>query len=389
MGTGDGGCGRRPGRERPEPQRAARQAAADRPDARAAATRRPRSNPFSGGAGATRSTPLGLRNPYRFSFDSAHGDICDRRRRPGRLGGDRPRRPRGSSPGRTSAGTCSRAPTPSTATATPPSNYRPPVLEYSRRTGGNCAVTGGYVVRDREPAGARRPLPLRRLLRRRVLRSFDPHRPRARATPPPASRLDQPSSFGEGARRTDLRHLAHRRACPGSPSADAPRVGRRAPAGYRPRPTARPSEEDDLRWSPRPSRRRPRRPPATAPRTASPTATETFEVHRPVDGSVIRELADRLARATSPPTVAPACAPTQPAWEAIGFAGRRRWLEALRDWILANQDRLDRPHAGGDRQGPRRRDARGLLLPARRSTSGSTRGRSSSPTRSSRPTTRC
>jgi acyl-CoA reductase-like NAD-dependent aldehyde dehydrogenase len=31
----------------------------------------------------------------------------------------------------------------------------------------------------------------------------------------------------------------------------------------------------------------------------------------------------------------------QPAWEAIGFAGRRRWLESLRDWILANQDRLD------------------------------------------------
>ena len=31
----------------------------------------------------------------------------------------------------------------------------------------------------------------------------------------------------------------------------------------------------------------------------------------------------------------------QPAWEAIGFAGRRRWLESLRDWILANQDSID------------------------------------------------
>ena len=49
---------------------------------------------------------------------------------------------------------------------------------------------------------------------------------------------------------------------------------------------------------------------------------------------------DRLARTTSP-TTAPRLRAAQPAWEAIGFAGRRRWLEALRDWILDNQDRLD------------------------------------------------
>jgi len=30
----------------------------------------------------------------------------------------------------------------------------------------------------------------------------------------------------------------------------------------------------------------------------------------------------------------------QPAWEAIGFAGRRSWLERFRDWILDNEDRL-------------------------------------------------
>ena len=46
---------------------------------------------------------------------------------------------------------------------------------------------------------------------------------------------------------------------------------------------------------------------------------------------------------------------SQPAWEAIGFAGRRRWLESLRDWILDNQDAVDDADAGGDRQGPRRR----------------------------------
>jgi len=72
---------------------------------------------------------------------------------------------------------------------------------------------------------------------------------------------------------------------------------------------------------------------------ASATAKETFEVHRPVDGSVIREVAiDSLADVAA--TVSRVRA-NQPAWEAIGFAGRRRWLEGLRDWILANQDRLD------------------------------------------------
>jgi acyl-CoA reductase-like NAD-dependent aldehyde dehydrogenase len=68
-------------------------------------------------------------------------------------------------------------------------------------------------------------------------------------------------------------------------------------------------------------------------------APETFPVHRPVDGSVIREVP-----IDSPADVAATVArvrANQPAWEAIGFAGRKRWLENFRDWILANQDRLD------------------------------------------------
>ena len=68
-------------------------------------------------------------------------------------------------------------------------------------------------------------------------------------------------------------------------------------------------------------------------------AAETFDVHKPADGSVLQTLP-----VASPDDVAAAAArlrQAQPAWEAIGFAGRRRWLESLRDWILANQDRLD------------------------------------------------
>jgi acyl-CoA reductase-like NAD-dependent aldehyde dehydrogenase len=66
---------------------------------------------------------------------------------------------------------------------------------------------------------------------------------------------------------------------------------------------------------------------------------EAFPVHRPIDGSVIREVP-----IDSPAEVAATVArvrTAQPAWDAIGFSGRRRWLENLRDWILANQDHLD------------------------------------------------
>ena len=79
--------------------------------------------------------------------------------------------------------------------------------------------------------------------------------------------------------------------------------------------------------------------PEAAPANGKPGASEGFEVRRPADGSVIETVA-----IDSPERVAAAAAElraAQPAWEAIGFDGRRRWLESFRDWILANQDRLD------------------------------------------------
>ena len=89
---------------------------------------------------------------------------------------------------------------------------------------------------------------------------------------------------------------------------------------------------------------------ATTPQEATGTATngtaknggspaETFDVHRPADGSVLETVA-----ITSPAEVAEAVAKARAAqkeWEAIGFGGRRHWLERLRDWIFDNQDRLD------------------------------------------------
>src|SRR5688500_17739937 len=85
---------------------------------------------------------------------------------------------------------------------------------------------------------------------------------------------------------------------------------------------------------------------ATASETATepashdgaPAETDSLEVRRPADGSLIRELGidppSRVAEVVARVRAA------QPEWEAIGIAGRRRWLDRLRDWMIANQDRL-------------------------------------------------
>ena len=75
---------------------------------------------------------------------------------------------------------------------------RPPVLDYSHDDG--CSVTGGYVVRDPRARVPLRPLPLRRLLRRRAAQL--PRRRRGRragTTARSGSQVAQLSSFGEDA----------------------------------------------------------------------------------------------------------------------------------------------------------------------------------------------
>jgi acyl-CoA reductase-like NAD-dependent aldehyde dehydrogenase len=83
-------------------------------------------------------------------------------------------------------------------------------------------------------------------------------------------------------------------------------------------------------------------PTATESRTDAQAANgrppETFEVIRPADGSVIREVAvdgpDRVRDVVARLRAA------QPAWEALGFDGRRLWLERLRDWLLEHNDEI-------------------------------------------------
>ena len=125
--------GRRSGRQRPEPRRAARQAAAHRPEAQARLLD-PALEPVQGPqAGATRSTRSGCATRSASRFDSRSHDICDRRRRPGRVGGDRSRRRGGGSPAPTSAGTSSRARTRTRAAARPPSYVPPGARVLARR----------------------------------------------------------------------------------------------------------------------------------------------------------------------------------------------------------------------------------------------------------------
>jgi acyl-CoA reductase-like NAD-dependent aldehyde dehydrogenase len=80
----------------------------------------------------------------------------------------------------------------------------------------------------------------------------------------------------------------------------------------------------------------PSAPPASG--NGASAESEAIEVHRPADGSVIRQVPidppERVAEVVSRVRAA------QPEWEAIGFAGRRRWLERLRDWLIANETRV-------------------------------------------------
>jgi glucose/arabinose dehydrogenase len=119
----------------------------------------PPDNPFRPGGGApSEAWAKGLRNPWRFSFDRATGDLWI-----GDVGQDAREEidmePKGSAGGRNygwklmegticgaggSAGCASPGPPPCGSPA-----YTAPVLEYPH-AGGDCSVTGGYVYRGSE-----------------------------------------------------------------------------------------------------------------------------------------------------------------------------------------------------------------------------------------------
>jgi glucose/arabinose dehydrogenase len=110
----------------------------------------PADNPFRGAVARPEVYSLGLRNPWRFSFDAGTGAIVigdvgsgareevDYRLRGGAAGVNFgwPR-----FEGTLSGNTSVQAP-----------GAVPPTFEYATSAGSNCAITGGYVVRDRRLA---------------------------------------------------------------------------------------------------------------------------------------------------------------------------------------------------------------------------------------------
>ena len=96
----------------------------------------------------------GLRNPWRFSFDRATGDMIDRRRRAGRAGGDRLRRRRAPAPAPTTAGACGRA-TVATSPATRRALYlRRSPLRTATATARSSAATSCAIARCRASTAA-------------------------------------------------------------------------------------------------------------------------------------------------------------------------------------------------------------------------------------------
>jgi glucose/arabinose dehydrogenase len=159
--------------------------------------RSPSSNPFANSTGKDEIYSLGLRNPYRFSFDSATGDVFI-----GDVGQDEreeiDHESLAGAKGANFGWDIFEGNSVFEGGGAPP-NYQPPVLDYSSGTGsGNCAVTGGYVVHDAT---------LPSLAGRYVyadfcggqIRSFDPDAPGATDAATGLS-VASPSSFGEGVR---------------------------------------------------------------------------------------------------------------------------------------------------------------------------------------------
>jgi glucose/arabinose dehydrogenase len=104
-------------------------------------------NPYVLGGGAPEVWSVGLRNPWRFSFDRQTGDLYiadvgeDRREEVNVVGGDAPGR--GANFGwRLMEGSLCFTP----ATDCNPGSLILPVFEYAHETGG-CSITGGYVYR--------------------------------------------------------------------------------------------------------------------------------------------------------------------------------------------------------------------------------------------------
>jgi glucose/arabinose dehydrogenase len=160
----------------------------------------PSSNPFVGRAGRDEIYSYGLRNPFRFSFDTTHGQP---RIAIGDVGQDEFEeldyltvdKANGANFGWDAFEGFSKYDTPD------PGGTVKPIFAYGRsRGGGSCTIIGGYVVRDRRLAGLRGRYVYADLCEGQ-LRALTPGLKRARGDRKLGLRVESPSSFGEDQRR--------------------------------------------------------------------------------------------------------------------------------------------------------------------------------------------
>jgi glucose/arabinose dehydrogenase len=196
IATGDGGGGGDPGENAQNPNSLLGKLLRIAPRAGGGgAYTSPVGNPFVGAPGLDEIYSLGLRNPWRFSFDRKTDRISIADVGQGaweEVDYERPSGLAGANFGWDAFEGTHRF---ETTTRVPAAN-RFPIHEYANG-GGNCAVVGGYVVRDRK---------LKSLYGRYLyadlcageLRSFVPKLARARKDRPLRVDVPSPTSFGEG-----------------------------------------------------------------------------------------------------------------------------------------------------------------------------------------------
>lgn len=162
----------------------------------------PASNPFAGRAGRDEIYSYGLRNPFRFSFDTTRSQP---RIAIGDVGQDRFEELDYLTVGRASGANFGwnafegfseyEGGTPD------PGGTVKPIFAYGRsRGGGSCTIIGGYVVRDPRLRGLRGRYLYADLCEGQV-RALTPGLKRARGDRKLGLRVESPSSFGEDQRR--------------------------------------------------------------------------------------------------------------------------------------------------------------------------------------------
>jgi glucose/arabinose dehydrogenase len=164
----------------------------------------PGSNPFVGKPGRDEIYSTGLRNPFRFSFDTTHG-------RPRIAIGDVGQnefeeidyttvgRAKGANFGWDAFEGFDRYEDESGGTPDPGGTIKP-ILAYPHSRGNSCSVIGGYVVRDPRLGGLRGRYVYADLCEGQ-LRSLVPHLKRASGDRKLGLSVESPSSFGEDQRQ--------------------------------------------------------------------------------------------------------------------------------------------------------------------------------------------